>query len=395
VISPPLHARLTRSLLHEISSGNHPEGGRFLSNRAIAREWGVNQWTVDRSLRYLVENEVVAAFPRSGYRVAGGGVVRAMVLGQLHKIPALPKVGGRSQTVTEWLTATRKRRRLAVLVDSPRLWLHRQERFETKEAIASPSVAALWNRFCREAAQRGDQLECLEVPAQQLRRATLERYLDLRRWDGAIFIRRTCYPEAFQAAMGFFKEISLPCVTIFEQAREGMHPCVNVNYAGLGYEAVLALARSGVGRIVILDNLKGQSDSRELRLQGSALALAENGAAPVQGFAFRMSHEAADPVPPEVLDVLEESRRLPTGIVIFNRQLFAKIETELSGRHRDLRPHLSVVCNERPLHPSTLVGESRVMQFDYEAIAGAAYESAGLAMEGRKPPHKLLNATLR
>lgn len=388
----PLHAQLTQSLLNEIASRPLVEEKRFLSNRQIARLWEVNQWTVDRSIQFLKEKGILAARPRSGYRLTSDAPLKAMIYAQLHDVPPLEKAPHWQQRVRKLIRPTSGNKHFVILFDSPRLWFQAADDPHVTAPSSPVPPHPLWESFCEVAREYGDRLDRLELPAQSLTQTVLDAYLRRHRWDGAFFVRRICYPQAFEVAMKYFERISFPCVSVLDHPQTAAHGCVTINYAGMGYEGILTLRQLGVQRVILVDNLKGFSNSRTLRLKGALLALEDTPS--LEKRVFQISHEKQDEVPQGLLNLLEEARAIPTGMMVFNRQLFHKIEAAMQARGLRKRLPLSTISSEHPLPPSALHENTLMMAFHYPTIAREAYHTLCAMMEGATPSMTLLKARL-
>lgn len=79
-MKPFLYQRLIRSLLLEVASGLFPERTPFLSFRQIGAGWNVSRDTIEVTLDFLVEQEILESRNRSKFKLRPGAVQRARLM---------------------------------------------------------------------------------------------------------------------------------------------------------------------------------------------------------------------------------------------------------------------------------------------------------------------------
>lgn len=247
-----LYEQLTKALLAELASGLYVAGERFLSKRELCHRWKISDPTAQSALRWLAEQKLIEARPRSGCYVRPGSQKHALLL--LHRVrtPKLaPQPGWESKrfALRNALETPTHQHTVAVIVAAlPAAPAHSYH-------LSKDSLLGSWE--CTdaifEAAKRAQvALEFfLDNGEAERRRLIANQILDLKP-SGVIAFRRLASYVPLQPMLSVLVEAHLPVVTLFDDC-EGLNlHSINLNNVAIGYDVARRFLKHRHRRMAVL-----------------------------------------------------------------------------------------------------------------------------------------------
>lgn len=247
-----LYEQLTKALLAELASGLYGKGQRFVSKRKICKRWNISDPTALSALRWLVEQGLIEARPRSGYYVSPRSQKHALLhLPRMRTLPLPPQPGWESRRME--LRSTFKRppaqQTIAVILPGPS---------ESPAHVHDLAKAPLLRSFtCMDgvfeaAKQQEATLEFFVDNGHSKRRQLIAQQILAIKPSGVIAFRRLISYAPLQPMLNALVKADLPVVTVFDDCEGHNVHSLNLNNVAIGYDVARRLLRLGHRRLAVI-----------------------------------------------------------------------------------------------------------------------------------------------
>ncbi len=352
-MKPFLYDHLTRSLLVEVASGGHLEGGRFLSRRRIEATWDVSRPTVESALGRLIKAGILSVSGRRAPVLQTGAIRKACILLDQDRLePRTTRSSWAARRACLTGDQRKKGLRLAIIVDCDPTLLEQIKSLVQSDKIEEEVFTYNTNRhligFIREANQRFCETDLLVYEdTEESARGILNSVRD-RNISGVAVFRRKLFGTPFQPLFQRLRQASIPVISALNDCEGAADASVNYNDPAAGYTAMRVLVENGHSRILMIHG-PVEKDHIEQRCHGAMDYLVENDLCQsVQVESFRVSHGEPG-LDRKLIESLRLQRRnRPTAMLCPALHLFTVISPMLKRAGIRIPRDLSVInCGNR------------------------------------------------